>query len=147
MDPLGPADSASNVGGPPARDPLVRSRRRGSSNLGLGLSTSRQAVSSALGNALESSSAVASDNVNLAVQKLLVAKKAGNLPHTLAKLFDLPKTETIYDDFSCTYNVMSGRIFLSQNYICFYSTLLGKTTKLNIPLEKVTKLYKSTSKF
>lgn len=63
------------------------------------------------------------------------------------ELFNLPKNENIFDDFACSYNSMPGRLYLSQNYICFYSTLLGKTTKLTLKFDTVTKLYKSNNKF
>ena len=42
---------------------------------------------------------------------------------------------------------MPGRIYLSQNFVCFYSTILGKTTKLNLKFDKITKLCKFNYKF
>ena len=63
------------------------------------------------------------------------------------ELFNLPKNENIYDDFACTYNSMPGWIYLSENFLCFYSTLLGKTIKFILKFENVNKLYKSNNKF
>ena len=63
------------------------------------------------------------------------------------EIFNLPKNENVYDDFSCSYGSFPGRIYLSTNYLCFFSTLLGKVTKIIINFENVSKLYKSNNKF
>lgn len=65
----------------------------------------------------------------------------------IRQLFNLSKSENIYDDFSCSYGSFPGRIYLSQNFLCFYSTLLGKTTKLIIRFDHITNLHKSNKKF
>ena len=56
------------------------------------------------------------------------------------ELFNLPKNETIYDDFACSYNMAPGRMYLSQNYLCFFSTYFGKTTKVIMRFEEIVKL-------
>ena len=63
------------------------------------------------------------------------------------ELFNLPKNENIYDDFSCSYGNLPGRIYLSQNYLCFYSTLIGKVTKIVISFEHICKIQKTNNKF
>ena len=65
----------------------------------------------------------------------------------IRQLFNLPKSENIFDDFSCSYNNFPGRLYLSQSYLCFYSTMLGKTTKLILSYDQISKLLKSTNKF
>lgn len=62
------------------------------------------------------------------------------------ELFNLPKNENIFDDFSCSLNGMPGRLYLSQNYLCFYSTLLGKTAKHVLKFVEISKLTKSNSR-
>ena len=63
------------------------------------------------------------------------------------ELFSLPDNENIYDDFSCSYGASPGRVYLSTNYLCFFSTLLGKVIKIIIKFEEVSKIYKSNNKF
>ena len=65
----------------------------------------------------------------------------------IRQLFNLPKSENIFDDFACSYNSFPGRVYLSQSYLCFYSTMLGKTTKLILSYDQITKVYKSNNKF
>lgn len=63
-------------------------------------------------------------------------------------LFSLPKKEVIFDDFGCAYNrgiLHHGRMYLSENYICFYSSIMGITKKCIIPLNDVTKITKARS--
>lgn len=65
----------------------------------------------------------------------------------IRQLFNLAKSENIFDDFACSYNSFPGRVYLSQSYLCFYSTMLGKTTKLILSYDQITKVYKSNNKF
>lgn len=42
-------------------------------------------------------------------------------------------TEQIYDDFSCSIGALyAGRMYLTENYLCFYRTLMGLQKKLKI---------------
>ena len=62
------------------------------------------------------------------------------------ELFSLPRKEVIFDDFGCAYQstiLHHGRMYLTENYICFYSSLLGVTKKIVIPLHEIVKLVKS----
>ena len=62
-------------------------------------------------------------------------------------LFNLPKEEKIYDDFGCsvvdTIN-HKGRLYLTENFICFNSSLIGFSTKLIIPFNDIIELKKSS---
>ena len=62
------------------------------------------------------------------------------------ELFNLPKDENIFDDFSCSLNGMPGRLYLSQNYLCFFSTLLGRTAKHILKFQDISKLTKANSR-
>jgi len=62
------------------------------------------------------------------------------------KLFNLPASENIYDDFSCSLGPKPGRIYLSQNHLCFYSSLLGRTTVLTPSFDRITEVHKSNNR-
>jgi hypothetical protein len=48
-------------------------------------------------------------------------------------LFDLQPTEQIYDDFSCSLGALAaGRMYLTENYICFFRTLIGMQKKIKV---------------
>lgn len=62
------------------------------------------------------------------------------------ELFSLPKKEVIFDDFGCAYSkgiLHQGRMYITENYICFYSSIMGISKKLIIPLNDVTKVTKA----
>eukprot|EP00743_Colponemidia_sp_Colp-15_P008334 GILK01009051.1.p1 GENE.GILK01009051.1~~GILK01009051.1.p1 ORF type:complete len:497 (-),score=60.38 GILK01009051.1:80-1465(-) len=64
------------------------------------------------------------------------------------KLFKLPHTEDIFEDFSCAISkrmLLHGRMFLTENYICFYSKIFGFETKEVVPLATVLSVHKSGS--
>eukprot|EP00347_Sterkiella_histriomuscorum_P004839 403358890 len=64
------------------------------------------------------------------------------------ELFSLPKKEVIFDDFGCAFKsgiLHTGRMYLTENYICFYSSILGITQKVIIPLNDVTQVSKAKS--
>jgi hypothetical protein len=42
---------------------------------------------------------------------------------------------------------MPGRIYLTQNFICFYSALLGRTTKYSLAYSDIESIIKVNSKF
>ena len=53
-------------------------------------------------------------------------------------------------DFGCGYDgslLQHGRLFLTQNYICFYSSLFGSDVKHVMPLANVTGIRKTTKAF
>jgi VAD1 Analog of StAR-related lipid transfer domain/GRAM domain len=55
-------------------------------------------------------------------------------------LFSLPADEDILDDFSCALRkkiFIHGRLFCTDNYLCFYANILGFKTKQVIPFKEV----------
>ncbi|KAI6652287.1 GRAM domain-containing protein 1B-like [Oopsacas minuta] len=63
--------------------------------------------------------------------------------HRLFK--DLPETEKIIDDYSCALAkeiLIQGRMYVSQNWLCFYSNIFMIENKLIIPFAHVTALTK-----
>jgi len=64
----------------------------------------------------------------------------------IQELFCLQSRENVYDDFGCALKqkiLHHGRLYLTENYICFYSNLVGMQVKLIIPLADVTKIAKT----
>lgn len=62
------------------------------------------------------------------------------------ELFNLPKKEIIFDDFGCAYAkgiLHQGRMYITENYVCFSSSVLGISKKLIVPLNDVTKITKA----
>ena len=60
-------------------------------------------------------------------------------------LFNLPSSEEIFDDFGCALNdgiILNGRMYLTENFVCFYSSILGQNKKLIILIKDVTKIVK-----
>uniref|UniRef100_A0AAY5EQR3 VASt domain-containing protein n=1 Tax=Electrophorus electricus TaxID=8005 RepID=A0AAY5EQR3_ELEEL len=62
------------------------------------------------------------------------------------KLFkNLPDTERLIVDYSCALQkdiLLQGRLYLSENWICFYSNIFRWETTITIPLREVTNLTK-----
>lgn len=57
------------------------------------------------------------------------------------KLFSLAEEEDVLDDFSCALLkkvLIHGRLFCTDNYICFYANIMGFKTKQVIPFREVT---------
>ena len=53
---------------------------------------------------------------------------------SVKELFCLPATEDIFDDFSCKEGgLISGRLYLTTNNMCFFSSIMGITKKLIFP--------------
>ncbi|XP_066468661.1 GRAM domain-containing protein 2B [Tiliqua scincoides] len=63
------------------------------------------------------------------------------------KLFlDVPIDEPLRQNFTCALQkeiVYQGKLFISQNWICFHSKVFGKDTKITIPVPSVTLLKKT----
>jgi hypothetical protein len=51
------------------------------------------------------------------------------------RLFNLPETETVIQDYACSYGASLGRLYVSQNYVCFHSKILNRNE--TIPFRKV----------
>jgi len=59
----------------------------------------------------------------------------------LRSTFNLPPSEAILYDFPCKFKakvLLLGTLYVSQNHICFYSSLFGVKTKKVIPIKSVT---------
>lgn len=66
--------------------------------------------------------------------------------HQLFKSIDL--TDRLLDDFACALSreiLLQGRIYVSENNICFNSNLLGWVTNLNIAMEDIVRFEKKTT--
>ncbi|KFP85560.1 GRAM domain-containing protein 3, partial [Acanthisitta chloris] len=63
------------------------------------------------------------------------------------KLFlDVPSDEPLKQSFTCALQkeiLYQGKLFLSENWICFHSKVFGKDTKISIPVLSVTLLKKT----
>ncbi|MEE6507791.1 hypothetical protein FKM82_030703 [Ascaphus truei] len=63
------------------------------------------------------------------------------------KLFkDVPKEEPINESFTCALQkeiLYQGKLYISENWICFHSKVFGKDTKIVIPVQAVTVIKKT----
>ncbi|XP_043370631.1 GRAM domain-containing protein 2B isoform X4 [Dermochelys coriacea] len=63
------------------------------------------------------------------------------------KLFlDIPTTEPLKQSFTCALQkeiLYQGKLFISENWICFHSKVFGKDTKISIPVLSVTLIKKT----
>ena len=61
----------------------------------------------------------------------------------MRELFNLPPKEDIFDDFQCKEGLAkTGRLYLTTNYTCFFSSVMGFNTKIVIPWAEIKKLSK-----
>lgn len=61
---------------------------------------------------------------------------------------DLPPEEKLVDDFSCALSreiLVHGRMYLSEHYLCFNSSILGWVTNIRIPLQEVIQIEKKST--
>ena len=59
------------------------------------------------------------------------------------ELFGLPPTEDIFDDFSCKVDgLVTGRMYLTTNNMCFFSSILGITRKVIFPWATIKEIEK-----
>lgn len=66
--------------------------------------------------------------------------------HQLFRALDL--TDRLLDDFSCALSreiLLQGRIYVSENNVCFNSNLLGWVTNIVIPMSDIIKFEKKTT--
>uniref|UniRef100_A0A914CPM4 GRAM domain-containing protein n=1 Tax=Acrobeloides nanus TaxID=290746 RepID=A0A914CPM4_9BILA len=73
----------------------------------------------------------------------------GAVVYKFQKIFDVPIEEKLVNYYTCTYwkgkVPCQGKLFLSVNFLCFYSFLVGNQTKIKIRWTEVTKLEKNNS--
>lgn len=63
-----------------------------------------------------------------------------NSQQVVRMLFSLPDEEDVLDDFSCALRkkvLIHGRLFCTDNFLCFYANILGFKTKQVIPFREV----------
>lgn len=61
---------------------------------------------------------------------------------------DLPSNERLVSDFSCALSreiLVHGRMYLSEHYVCFNSSILGWVTNIRIPLQEVIQIEKKST--
>lgn len=61
---------------------------------------------------------------------------------------EIPAEEQLLGDFSCALSreiLVQGKMYLSQNYICFNSNILGWTTSLVIPIQEIIQIEKKST--
>lgn len=67
------------------------------------------------------------------------------------KLFGLPPSEKLVNYYSCTYwkgnKPCQGKLYLSVNFLCFYSFIVGNQTKIKLRWTDVMKMTSSNSMF
>lgn len=62
------------------------------------------------------------------------------------ELFGLSDKEDIFCDFSCKEGLAkTGRLYLTTNYTCFFSSVMGFTSKIVIPWFEIIKVVKHSS--
>lgn len=72
-------------------------------------------------------------------------KRNREFHHTFRKI---PATEALISEFLCALSkdiLVQGKMFLSHNYICFNSNILGWVTNLMIPLQEVIQIEKKST--
>ncbi|KAJ3127151.1 hypothetical protein HK098_006699 [Nowakowskiella sp. JEL0407] len=65
------------------------------------------------------------------------------------QLFQLPESERLVAFYSCSYHkklINQGWLYISINYVCFYSFVLGAETKVAVELKDIEEVQKDTSK-
>lgn len=63
----------------------------------------------------------------------------------LRKMFELPQGEMFMDEFYCALHkriLLQGRMYVFENYVCFYSNLFGWVKQKAIPLMEVSEVSK-----
>ena len=63
----------------------------------------------------------------------------------VCNLFNLPSNEKTYDDFGCSLHhkiFYNGRMFITENYICFNSSFLGMQEKIKLKIREILQVNK-----
>ena len=58
-------------------------------------------------------------------------------------LFQLPKSEVIFEDFTCSYQSgikYAGKMFCCENYICFSASIMGIQKKHKIAIKDISNM-------
>ncbi|RKP19904.1 TBC-domain-containing protein, partial [Rozella allomycis CSF55] len=76
-------------------------------------------------------------------------EKLRSASRTWRQIFKLPETERLVNFFSCSCKgnfVNQGWLYLSENYLCFYSFIFGQETKIFVELKDIVEIKKEKSK-
>ncbi|CAO3670069.1 unnamed protein product [Umbelopsis ramanniana] len=73
-------------------------------------------------------------------------EKVRNASRSFRQNFDIPPTERLVSYYSCAYNGRQGWLYISENYLGFYSFLLGVETKVLVELKDIQDMKKEKSK-
>ena len=83
--------------------------------------------------------------MSCAVPMFSVSYKAKN--SNFHKYFrNIPQSERLLEDYACALVkdiLIQGRIYISQNWICFHANILSWETTLQIPVSKVREVKKN----
>ncbi|KAI7864998.1 hypothetical protein BDF14DRAFT_1110238 [Spinellus fusiger] len=69
-----------------------------------------------------------------------------NASRTFRQLFNVPSSERLVTYYSCAYNGRQGWMYISENYLGFYSFLLGIEAKTLIELKEIEDITKDKTK-
>lgn len=63
------------------------------------------------------------------------------------KMFGLPESETLIDDWSCAILkgiLLQGRLYVSENFVCFYSSIFSHRTQIVLPVTEISAVSRAT---
>ncbi|ORX58362.1 TBC-domain-containing protein [Piromyces finnis] len=75
--------------------------------------------------------------------------KFRNACNVFKTLFNIPESEELLNFYSCSYDNQifnQGWMYISRNFVCFYSFILGNETKITIPLKDIELISKISSR-
>ncbi|CAO3627324.1 unnamed protein product [Cunninghamella blakesleeana] len=84
--------------------------------------------------------------IDIGTDELSSDETVRNASRSFRQIFDVPSSERLVSYYSCAYNSRQGWMYISENYIGFYSFLLGVETKLLIEMKDVQELKKEKSR-
>ncbi|ORY07182.1 TBC-domain-containing protein [Neocallimastix californiae] len=79
----------------------------------------------------------------------ILDSKFRNASNVFKTLFNVPDSEELLNFYSCSYDNQffnQGWMYISRNFVCFYSFILGNETKITIPLKDVELISKIASR-
>ncbi|GAB5586532.1 GTPase activating protein (GAP) [Umbelopsis nana] len=85
-------------------------------------------------------------HIDVGVDEKSADEKVRNASRSFRQSFDVPPTERLVSYYSCAYNGRQGWLYISENYLGFYSFLLGVETKVLVELKDIQDMKKEKSK-
>ncbi|KAI9019408.1 rab-GTPase-TBC domain-containing protein [Phycomyces nitens] len=95
---------------------------------------------------VEHVTAIVGSTKDMSVDELSTDEKLRNASRTFRQTFPIPLSERLVNYYSCACNSRQGRLYIAENYLGFYSFLLGVETKILIELRDIQELTKENSK-